>query len=121
MTYYFRDVKYDYNEKYHRNVCVRLIAGDKNCGMFQSGQSKGTENIAVKLPNEEFSKLVSVEFDYYRETSGWHRMNFGKCQTIDDKMEKKEAGYSMDSQTTLAQRVDIWKKWIKEFNDCKVQ
>jgi len=61
-TYYFRDIKYDYNDKYYMNVCVRLLEGTVNCGLFQQGRSTGTSNLSVKLPNSELSKLADLGF-----------------------------------------------------------
>ena len=118
-TYYFRDIKYDYNDKYFMNVCVRLIKGTLDCGIFQRGNSKDQENIYIKLPNNDFSKLVSVDFDYYKATQGWHIMAFRECSSLRGKMEAKQPGYSWDDNTSREQRIGMWKNWIEEFNACK--
>jgi hypothetical protein len=118
-TYYFRDIKYDYNEKFHMNSCVRLVEGTLDCGMFQIGRSDEPTTIGIKLPNEEFSKLIAVDFDYYRSTTGWHIMGFGKCSSLRSKMSNKETGYTWDDNNNLTQRISMWKTWIKEFNACK--
>lgn len=118
-TWYLRDIKYDYKSKYYMNVCVRLIEGTLDCGIFQTGLSKEMENISIKLPNDEFSKLVSVDFDYYKATLGWHIMAFGKCPTLKTKMEGKQAGYTWDDNTSQSQRITMWKNWVREFNTCK--
>lgn len=118
-TYYFRDIKYDYNEKYYMNTPVRLIGGTLDCGIFQTGRSSGGNKLSIKLPNNEFSKLVAVDFDYYKATLGWHIMAFGKCISLRTKMENKEAGYSWNDDTSADQRISMWKNWIQEFNACK--
>ena len=118
-TYYIRDIKYGYNDKYYMNVCVRLIAGTLDCGMFQNGKSTGNENLSVKLPNAEFSKLAATEFDYYKATSGWTIMAFGSCPELRSKMVSGQAGYKWDDNTAQEQRLAMWKKWIQEFNACK--
>lgn len=117
-TYYIRDIKYDYNDKYYMNVCVKLIAGTLDCGMFQNGESTGNENLSVKLPNAEFSKLASTEFDYYKSTLGWHMFAFGHCPTIFSKMEEKRTDYTWDDNTSQENRIRIWKIWIQEYNSC---
>jgi hypothetical protein len=118
-TYYFRDIKYDYNEKFHMNSCVRLVEGTLDCGMFQIGRSEDMNTVCIKLPKEEFSKLIAVDFDYYRSTTGWHIMGFGECSSLNTKMSNKETGYAWDDNDNLAQRIGMWKNWIKEFNSCK--
>ena len=100
-------------------MCVRVIYGTLECGMFQTGRSKGNDGIAIKLPNNELSKLVSTEFDYYKATSGWHAMAFGKCESLQAKMIDEEIGYKWDDTTPLADRIAMWKNWITEFNNCK--
>jgi len=101
------------------NSTVRLIGGTVNCGIFQTGRSSGINNISIKLPNEELSKLISADFDYYKATLGWHIMAFGKCLSLRSKMENDEAGYKWDDNTPQEKRIAIWKKWIEEFNACK--
>lgn len=120
-TYYFRDIKYDYNDKYYMNVCVRLVEGTLNCGLFQQGRSAGTSNLSVKLPNSEFSKLAAIDFDYYKATLGWHIFAFGKCKTLRSKMEEKQPGYYWDDNATFEQRLSMWKSWIQEYNSCNIQ
>lgn len=115
-TYYFRDIKYDYNDKYQENVCVRLVAGTLNCGIFQTGRSTGDNNISVKLPKEEFSKLVSTEFDYYKETSGWHLMAFSNCKPLYNKIDTKEKGFIWQGAASPAERIAVWKNWIAAYN-----
>lgn len=117
-TYYFRDIKYDYNEKYHMNVCVRLVAGTLNCGIFQQGRSSGKDELSVKLPNNDFSKLVSVDFDYYKATLGWHIMAFGQCASLSSKMSAKQEGYYWDDSSSRGDRITMWEKWVEEFNAC---
>lgn len=117
-VYYFRDIKYDYNEKYYVNVCVRLTGGTLDCGIFQNGLSTGNDNLSIKLPLSEFSKLVSVDFDYYRSTTGWHMMGFGGCEPLRAKMSAKENGYSWDDATPREERIAMWRNWIDEFNKC---
>lgn len=119
-TYYFRDIKYDYNEKYYMNICVRLIEGTLNCGIFQNGKSTGVDDISVKLPNNEYSKLVSIDFDYYKSTLAWHIFGFGDCGTLRSKMEEKNPGYTWDDTASREQRLAMWKSWIQEYNACKI-
>ena len=118
-TYYFRDIKYDYKEKYFMNSCVRLLQGTLDCGLFQTGNTNDLSKIAVKLPNGEFSQLISTEFDYYKATSGWTIMAFGSCPELKSKMVSGQAGYKWDDNTAQEQRLAMWKKWIQEFNACK--
>lgn len=120
-TYYFRDIKYDYNDKYYMNVCVRLISGTLNCGMFQNGKSSGVENISFKLPNDDFSKLVSADFDYYKATQAWQIFAYGKCPSLHTKMSEKQAGYAWDENTSKQNRISMWKQWIQEYNACKLE
>lgn len=117
-TYYFRDIKYNYNEKYHMNSCVRLVEGTLDCGYFQGGDPSSPDYIAVKLPNDEFSKLVSINFDYYKATLGWHIMAFGKCQSLREKMEQEKPGYTWTDSNTPQERLSMWRTWIREFNNC---
>jgi len=117
--YYLRDIKYDYRSKYYMNTPVRLVEGTLDCGMFQTGRSTAQNTIAVKLPNDELSKLISIDFDYYKATQGWHIMAFDKCISLRSKMSNKEEGYKWDDNTPQEQRVTMWKNWIKEFNACK--
>ena len=117
--YYLRDIKYDYASKYYMNTPVRLIEGTLDCGMFQTGRSTAQNTIAIKLPNDELSKLISADFDYYKATLGWHLMAFEKCLSLRSKMENKADGYKWDDNTPQEQRIMMWKNWIKEFNACK--
>ena len=117
-TWYFRDIKYDYNEKYYMNVCVRLVEGSLDCGIFQTGRSDEMNNTSIKLPNADFSKLVSPDFDYYHSKTGWHIMAFGKCSTLRKKMQDKISGYFWDDNTKPEDRIAMWKNWVKEFNNC---
>ena len=118
-TYYFRDIKYDYNDKYLMNACVRLIEGSLNCGIFQTGRSKGQDHISIKLPSADFSKLVDIDFDYYKTTLGWHIMGFGKCAALRSKMEAHQTGYTWNDNTTREDRIIMWKNWVREFNACQ--
>ena len=93
-TYYFRDIKYDYNDKYY---------------------------LSVKLPNSELSKLAAIDFDYYKATLGWHIFAFSKCKTLRSKMEEKQPGYYWDDNATPEQRLAMWKSWIQEYNSCSLQ
>jgi hypothetical protein len=120
-TYYFRDVKYDYNDKYYMNVCVRLIAGTLNSGIFQHGKSTGMDNISIKLPNDEYSKLVSADFDYYKATLAWQIFAYGNCASLRSKMEEKAAGYTWDDKNSKESRIHMWKQWIMEYNACKLE
>ncbi|MBK6936058.1 MAG: hypothetical protein IPH18_03620 [Chitinophagaceae bacterium] len=119
--YYFRDIKYDYDDKYYLNVCVRLLEGTLNCGLFQQGRSTGTSNLSVKLPNSELSKLAAVDFDYYKATLGWHIFAFGKCKNLRSKMEEKLPGYYWNDDVTQEHRLVMWKSWIQEYNSCNIQ
>jgi hypothetical protein len=119
-TYYFRDIKYDYNEKYYKNVCVKLIDGTLKCGIFQNARSKGNDDISVKLPNDEFSKLVSIDFDYYKSTLAWHIFAFGDCGTLRSKMEEEKSGYTWNDSASREQRLAMWKSWIQEYNACTI-
>ena len=118
-TYYFRDIKYDYNSKYHYNACVRLIEGNLDCGLFQVGNTTSPDKMAVKLPNDEYSKLVAVDFDYYRATLGWQLMAYSSCKSLADKMRNHTAGYSWNDSTPLIDRIAMWNNWIKEYNSCQ--
>lgn len=117
-TYYFRDIKYDYNEKIYRNTAVRLIDGTLDCGMFQTGRSQALNTISIKLPNKELSELVAADFDYYKTTLGWHIFAFGKCESMHSKMLENKTGYTWNDKTSLEDRISIWKSWIQEYNAC---
>jgi hypothetical protein len=118
-TYYFRDIKYDYQSKYHMNTCVRLIEGTLDCGYFLGGDPSSPDNIAMKLPNDEYSKLVSINFDYYKATQGWHIMAFSNCASLKAKMTQHAAGYTWNDNNTTEERLAMWRNWIKEYNECK--
>lgn len=118
-TYYFRDVKYGYDEKKRMNVIVRLVSGTLNCGLFQEGRSNDPALLAAKLPKADFSQLVSTEFEYYKELSGWHAMAFSGCPALQEKIMNNEPGYVWDKPNDKTLQVDVWNKWIKEYNACK--
>ncbi len=118
-TYYFRDVKYGYDEKKRMNVAVRLISGTLNCGLFQEGRSNDPALLAAKLPKADFSQLVSTEFEYYKELSGWHAMAFSDCKSLQEKMMNNQPGYVWEKGNDKTFQVAVWNKWIKEYNECK--
>jgi hypothetical protein len=60
QTYYFRDIQIGYNDTSLNNVCVKLIYGTLNCGIFQVGDGKEKNSIAIKFPKASFNELVSI-------------------------------------------------------------
>lgn len=118
-TYYFRDITYDYQSKKYMNCCMRLLTGNLDCGIFQLGNSTDIGNRAIKLPNREFSELVAINFDYYTELSGWTYLAFGNCKDLKEKISAKQSGYSWEKGSSTADRLAVWEKWVKEFNECK--
>ena len=120
QTYYLRDIKIDYDDKYLKNVCVKLIFGTINCGLFQAGDGTEKNSIAVKFPNEELSKLASVDFEYYNNSTSV-AMWVSSCKTLVDKMINNDESVSWSEVQTREQRIERIKNIIKEYNECKLE
>jgi hypothetical protein len=118
--YYFRDITYDYQSKKYMNCCMRLLSGNLDCGIFQMGNSTDINKRAIKLPNRELSELVAINFDYYTELSGWTYLAFGNCRELKEKISANQNGYSWEKGSSTTDRLMVWEKWIKEFNECKL-
>ena len=115
--YYLRDIKIGYNEKYLRNVCVELIDGTLNCGIFQTGDGKKENSILVKLPNHDFSKLVSVDFDYYSNSSAL-ALSIGNCKTLKEKLINEDPSVTWKDGASREERIQKFKTIITEYNHC---
>ena len=82
---------------------------------------KGIDDISVKLPNNDFSKLVSIDFDYYKSNS-WlaYFWLLAIVALYAAKWKRRKPGYTWDDTTSREQRLAMWKNWIQEFNACEI-
>lgn len=115
-TYYFRNINTAY-EKSLKNVCVRLIGGTINCGLFQSGDGMGQHSIAVKFPKSSLSELNSSE--YYDESSFTVAIQVGDCKNLYRKIINKEEAVSWTEKSSREQRIQAYKNIITEYNSCQ--
>jgi len=116
ITYYFRTINTAY-EKSLKNVCVRLIYGTVNCGMFQSGDGTGQHNIAVKFPKSSFNELNSS--DYYDESSFTVAIQLSECKSLYKKIVNKDDTVSWTEKSSREQRIQAYKNIITEYNSCQ--
>ena len=120
QIYYFRDIKIDYDDHFLQNVCVKLIYGTIDCGLFQTGDGTAPNSIAVKFPNEELSKLASIDFEYYH-TSASVAMRVSNCESLVEKMSNKDETVTWIEANTRDQRIQRFKNIIDEYNSCKLK
>lgn len=119
QIYYFRDIKIGYNDEYMRNVCVKLIWGKIDCGLFQFGDGTASHSISIKFPTEELSKLASVDFEYYH-TSISVQMRISKCESLVEKMLVQNENVTWSESNSREQRISRIKNIITEYNGCKL-
>ncbi|HUM98295.1 MAG TPA: hypothetical protein PK275_10585 [Chitinophagaceae bacterium] len=120
QTYYFRDIKIDYNDKYMQNVCVKLIYGTIDCGLFQSGDGTVNNSVGIKFPNEALSKLESIDFEYYNNSTAV-TMRVSKCESLVEKMINNDEAVTWTEANTRDQRIQRIKNIIDEYNSCKLK
>jgi hypothetical protein len=116
--YYLRDIKIDYKEKYLRNVCVELIKGTLNCGIFQIGDGKKDHSIFFKFPNQNYSELISIDFDYYANSTALVLRVMG-CDSLKEKLINKDPSVSWEDEATREERIQKITTIIAEYNNCK--
>ena len=116
ITYYFRTINTAY-EKSLKNVCVRLIYGTVNCGLFQSGDGTGQHSIAVKFPKSSFNELNSSE--YYDESSFTVAIQLSECKGLYKKIVNKDDTVSWTEKSSREQRIQAYKNIITEYNSCQ--
>jgi hypothetical protein len=118
--YYLRDIKIGYDDKLLRNVCVQLIHGTIDCGLFQSREGTEANSVAVKFPKAGLSELASVDFDYYN-TSISVRMRISDCKTLLAKMGENDETVSWTETNSREQRIQRFKNIITEYNACAIK
>lgn len=116
ITYYFRNINTGYN-KSMKNVCVRLVYGTVECGIFQSGDGTGQHSLAVKFPKSSFHELNSAE--YYDESSFTVAIQFGECKNLYRKIINKDEAVSWTEKSSREQRIQAYKNIITEYNSCQ--
>jgi len=118
-VYYFRDVKVkNQTSKYDRNMCLRLTTGSLRNGIFQIGNSNNPEKAVISLPGKNNTYLVSPQDDYYAQTSGWCILEYSDCNPLKQKIREKQTGYTWTSEMPLAKRLELWRNWILEYENC---
>lgn len=118
-SYYFRDIKIGYDDKYITNVCVNLIYGTINCGLYQSGDGTATHSIGIKFPNVNLSDLSSVDFEYYNSSSSV-AMRISNCKSLLEKMANKDSSVTWTEDATREQRIQCFKTIINTYNKCEI-
>ncbi|MEO5948662.1 MAG: hypothetical protein ABIP79_17740 [Chitinophagaceae bacterium] len=118
-TYYFRDIKIDYDDKYVRNVCVQLIYGTITSGIFQSGDGTAKHSIGIKFPKESLYSLASVDFEYYNSSASV-AMRISNCKPLLDKMMNEDKTVTWKEDATREQRIQCFKNIISDYNKCNV-
>lgn len=118
IKYYLRDIEIGYNEKYLRNACVTLLSGNLNCGIFQMGDGKKQHTIAFKFPKHDYSKLISVDFEYY-STSSTLLISLMACKPLKEKLVNKDSSISWEENATREERIKKFTTIVTEFNECK--
>lgn len=116
IVYYFRTINTAY-EKSLKNVCVRLIYGTVNCGLFQTGDGTGQHSIAVKFPKSSFNELNSSE--YYDESSFTVAIQLSECKSLYKKIVNKDDTVSWTEKSNREQRIQAYKNIITEYNSCQ--
>lgn len=118
-TYYFRDIKIGYDEKFIKNVCVKLIFGTIQCGVFQSGDGLSENSVAIKFPDESLSQLVSVDFEYYNSSIGV-ALRISNCKLLLEKMKAEDESVTWTEKVNREQRIQRFKNIISDYNNCKL-
>ena len=118
-SFYFRDIKIDYEDELMRNVCVQLIYGTIDCGLFQTSDGTAMHSISVKFPNELLYILASVDFEYYNSSSSVP-LRISKCKNLLKKMMDDDKSVTWKEDATREQRIQCFKNIISDYNKCNV-
>jgi hypothetical protein len=118
--YFFRDIKTDYDDGFLQNVCVKLVYGTLDCGLFQIGDGTANNAVAVKFPKASLNELASVDFDYYNSSSSV-AMRIMDCKTLVDKMIAKDEAVTWTEKASREQRIQCFKNIIDAYNKCEVK
>lgn len=116
ITYYFRHINTAY-EKSMKNVCVRLVHGTVNCGLFECGNGKDQHSLAVKFPKSSFHELNSVE--YYDESSFTVAIQLSECKSLYQKIINKDQDVSWTEKSNREERIRAYRNIITEYNNCR--
>ena len=118
-TYFFRNIKTNYDDKFIENACVQLIHGTITCGMFQSGDGSAMHSISVKFPNELLYILASVDFEYYNSSVSVP-LRISNCKPLLDKMMGEDKSVTWAEDATRGKRIQCFKNIISDYNKCNV-
>ncbi len=118
-TYFFRNIKTNYDDKFIENACVQLIHGTITCGMFQSGDGSAMHSISVKFPNELLYILASVDFEYYNSSVSVP-LRISNCKPLLDKMMGEDKSVTWAEDATRGKRIQCLKNIISDYNKCNV-
>jgi hypothetical protein len=119
-TYYFRDIKIGYDEAFLKNVCVILVYGSLECGLFQTGDGTTTNSVAVKFPKASFNELASVDFNFYSNSENIP-IQISDCETLVDKMIEKHETVTWSAKASREQRIQCFKNIISAYNKCELK
>ena len=97
---------------------MELIDGTLDCGIFKTGDEKTDHSIAVKLPKEEYSKLVSVDFEYYSNSTGL-AIHLMSCKPLLEKLSNKDPSITWEDGAPREERIQKFKAIITAYNQCK--
>jgi hypothetical protein len=101
-----------------KNVCVKLISGTIDCGLFQAGDGKPEHSVAIKFPKAPLSELASVDFEYYLSSASVP-LRFSDCEQLVTKMADNNNSVTWTETTSRDQRILCFKNVIREYNNCK--
>jgi hypothetical protein len=119
--YYLRDIEIGFgDERYLRNVCVELIEGTLDCGIFQTGDGKKENSISVKLPREEYYNLASADFKFYANSSALP-VYIGNCPVLLQKFTNDDPSVTWKDGAPREERIQKFKTIIKEYNECELK
>jgi hypothetical protein len=120
QIYYFRDIKIGYDDTILSNVCVKLIYGTLDCGIFQVGDGKEKNSIAIKFPDASLSQISSIDFDYYN-TSQSVLIRISKCKSLLNKMMNKDESLTWAENATREERFQRFKNIVDAYNKCELK
>jgi hypothetical protein len=113
--YYFRNINTEYGKSV-KNVCVRLITGTIDCGLFETGDGTTPHSVAIKFPKSSVNELTSA--DYYDEASFTVAIQFGECKNLYRKIMDRDETVYWTENTSVAQRNQAYRNIISEYNSC---
>jgi len=96
-TYFFRNIKTDY-DIWMKNVCMQLVYGTIECGLFQNGNSTEQHSFAVKFPKSSTNELVSTE--YYDASSFTVAIQLNECNSLYKKIVDKDETVSWTEKSS---------------------